>query len=173
MTALLALDAAELAGGITVQIRPISEEDQDRLVAFHEHLSPESVYLRFFTVHPHLSPAEVDHFTHVDGVDRMALVAVDGPQLVGVARYERAAAEPERAEVAFAVADEYQGHGLGKIFLRRLAAHAVGVGIATFSAVTLVENHPMQEVFRHSGFPFQGRYTNGMVEYRLDISGAA
>ncbi len=170
MASQLAPELDELAGGTRVHIRPISGDDAERLVEFHEGLSPETVYLRFFTVHPHLSPSEVDRFTHVDGDDRMALVAMLGSRMIGVARYERSTTEPRTAEVAFVVADEHQGHGLGKLFLHRLAAHAVGAGIGTFSAVTMIENHSMQEVFRHSGFPYKGRYNRGLVEYRLDIS---
>ena len=44
------------------------------MTAFHESLSPRSVYRRFFFAHPHLSPGEVERFTHVDYVDRMAFV---------------------------------------------------------------------------------------------------
>lgn len=170
MTAQLVADVAELADGSNVQLRPISDGDADRLVAFHEGLSPETVYLRFFTAHPHLSPPEVERFTHVDGNRRMAFVALDSSDIVGVARYERSQDDPACAEVAFVVTDRYQGRGLGGIFLRRLASHAVGAGIRTFSAVTMVENVSMQEVFRHSGFPFKGRYRNGLIECRLDIS---
>lgn len=162
-----ALDRLPDASSLVV--RAISPSDADSLVAFHESLSPETVYLRFFSVHPHLSPAEVERLTHVDGSDRLALVALDGSTLTGVGRYERLATDPRTAEVAFVVADRYQGHGIGSMLLHRLAAYAVGVGIDTFSAVTLLENHSMQEVFRHSGFPYHGHFDRGLVEYRLDI----
>lgn len=155
-----------------LEVRPILPGDAESLVAFHEGLSPETVYLRFFAVHPHLSPAEVERLTHVDGSDRLALVALAGPTLIGVARYERSASDPRSAEVAFVVADRYQGHGIGSMLLHRLAAYAVGAGIDTLSAVTLLENHSMQEVFRHSGFPYRGRFDRGLVEFRLDIAPA-
>ncbi len=156
----------------TLQVRAISPADAESLVAFHEALSPETVYLRFFTVHPHLSPAEVERLTHVDGSDRLALIALADRTLIGVGRYERLATDPRTAEVAFVVADRYQGHGIGSMLLHRLAAYAVGAGIDTFSAVTLLENHSMQEVFRHSGFPYHGHFDRGLVEYRLDIAPA-
>ncbi len=159
----------QLVDPTALQVRAICPDDAEALVAFHEGLSPETVYLRFFTVHPHLSPAEVERLTHVDGADRLALVALFDSTLVGVARYERSVTEPTAAEVAFVVADRFQGHGIGSMLLHRLAAYAVGAGIGTFSAVTLLENHSMQEVFRHSGFPYRGRFDRGLVEYRLDI----
>lgn len=152
-----------------LQVRAITPADAEALVAFHEGLSPETIYLRFFNVHPHLSPAEVEHLTCVDGADRLALIALLDSMLIGVARYERSLTEPGAAEVAFVVADRFQGHGIGSMLLHRLAAYAVGAGISTFSAVTLIENHSMQEVFRHSGFPYRGHFDRGMVEYRLDI----
>lgn len=50
---------AVLADGGTVHIRAISPDDAEALVAMHLRLSPESQYLRFFSVHPRLSPKEV------------------------------------------------------------------------------------------------------------------
>ena len=76
-------------GGVTVHLRPIRPDDAARLVEFHKGLSTRSVYRRFFFVHPSLSPAEVERFTHVDYVDRLAIVAVDDLRLVAVGRYER------------------------------------------------------------------------------------
>ena len=78
-----------LVDGGTVHVRPIRPDDGDRLRAFHEGLSPESIHYRFFSPHPRLTDAEVDHFTVVDHVDRVALVATLGDRIVGVARYDR------------------------------------------------------------------------------------
>ena len=122
--------------GATVHVRPIRPDDAAQLVTFHQGLSSRSVYRRFFSVHPTLSDAEVERFTCVDYVDRLALVAeVDG-QIVAVARYDRSPGSPE-AEVAFVVADVFQHRGIATMMLELLAYAAWRSGITTFVASTL------------------------------------
>ena len=75
-----------LADGGTVHVRPIATSDAAALIAFHSRLSPDAVYFRFFAAHPRLTDAEVARFTTVDHVDRVALVAELGEEMVGVAR---------------------------------------------------------------------------------------
>ena len=81
-------------------------------------------YLRYFSAYPrHPRQARLYGFTNVDHHDRVAIVAELGEQIVAVGRYER---EPgtEEAEVAFVVADEHQGRGIGSVLLEHLAAAA-------------------------------------------------
>jgi acetyl coenzyme A synthetase (ADP forming)-like protein len=160
---------AVLADGGTVHIRPISPEDGPDLVSFHAGLSKETIYLRFFGVHPKLSEAEVERFTHVDHDRRMALVATLRGQIIGVARYDLSEEGSEEAEVAFVVADEHQGRGVGTILLEHLAAFARTRGIKRFWADTLPQNQPMQEVFRRAGFVEKAHFDQGVVNVWLDI----
>jgi len=155
--------------GLCYHVRPIRREDAPRLVAFHEHLSTRSVYLRFFTLHPTLSDVEVARFTTVDYVDRLALVATVDDRLIAVARYDRTPGETE-AEVAFVVADEYQHHGIGSRLLDDLATAARARGVLTFRAETLAENHQMLDVFRHAGFPVSAHTEYGTVTLRFPIA---
>ena len=156
-------------GNLRYRVRPIRPEDAKRLVAFHRHLSPHSVYLRFFSFHPELSEAEVSRFTTVDYEDRLALVALDGDRLIGVGRFDRAPGEAE-AEVAFVVADEYQHHGIGSLLLDELVRAARQRGIDTFKADTLAENRAMLDVFHHAGFPVVSRIEYGTVGLRFPIA---
>jgi GNAT superfamily N-acetyltransferase len=156
-------------GDLRYRVRPIRPEDAERLVAFHRHLSPHSVYLRFFSVHPELSKAEVARFTTVDYEDRLALVALDGDRLIGVGRFDRRPREAE-AEVAFVVADEYQHHGIGSLLLDELARAARQRGIDTFRADTLAENRAMLDVFHHAGFPVISSIEYGTVTLRFSIA---
>jgi GNAT superfamily N-acetyltransferase len=156
-------------GELRYRVRPIRPDDAERLVAFHRHLSPHSVYLRFFSVHPELSPAEVVRFTTVDYNDRLALVALDGDRLIGVGRFDRRPGEPE-AEVAFVVADEYQHHGIGSLLLDEMARAARQRGIETFRADTLAENRAMLDVFHHAGFPVVSSMEYGTVRLRFPIA---
>jgi GNAT superfamily N-acetyltransferase len=154
-----------------LHLRPIRPDDGCRLRQFHEHLSAHSVYLRYFFTHPRLSPAEIDRFTHVDYVDRLALIGEDRDRIIAVGRYERLPGTTE-AEVAFIVADEAQHQGIGSLLLARLAEAAVANGITVFVAQTLAENRPMINMFLKSGFPVTSHSQYGTVDIRFPIDGS-
>jgi GNAT superfamily N-acetyltransferase len=152
-----------------IRVRPIRPDDANGLVQFHDHLSDRSCYLRFFSLHRHLSPKEVDRFTRIDYQDRLALVAEHDGRLIAVARYDRCP-ETADAEVAFVVADDCQQHGVGSLLLDALADAARERGVETFVADTLEENLTMLNVFTHSGFPITRRYEYGTVSLRFPIA---
>jgi len=154
--------------GTIVDVRPIRADDAPRLLSFHRLLSPTSVYRRHFFMHPELSEAEVEHFTRVDYVDRLALVAENGDELVAVGRYERSPGTDE-AEVAFVVADAYQHLGIGTMLLDHLAYAARPNGISTFVATTLADNRNMVDVFLHSGFTVTMTSSRGVISVRLAL----
>lgn len=161
-----------LSDGRVVSIRRMAPDDDDRLVEFHGRLSPETVYLRFFSAHPRLLPAEVNRFTHLDQHDRVALVAVDRQgRIQGVGRYDRLPGTDE-AEVAFVVADEMQGRGLGPELLARLAPIAREEGIRHFVAETLIGNQPMLKVFRASGLAPRTHLADGVLHVTMDLDAA-
>ena len=158
-----------LSDGGTVLIRPIRPDDQEALSRFHQGLSPESVYLRYFSPHPSLSDAELEFLTTVDYRWRMALVAVLGDDIVGVARYE--GQEGHRAaEVAFLVDDHHHGRGIGTVLLEWLAAAAREAGISEFYATTLWENKRMLAVFKEAGFPTKQIVGGGEVSVRFPVA---
>ena len=171
-------DAARLAGMLTlrdgtrVRVRPILSEDTERLRAFHSHLSRDSVIFRFFRYMPELSVYDAERFTHLDYVDRMALVATlgtgDQEQILAVVRYDRIGSES--AEVAFVVADAWQGHGIASALLLQLAAYARERGIRRLLAITMSSNRRMLEVLRHCGFPASTHVEHSEDEVSLDIS---
>jgi GNAT superfamily N-acetyltransferase len=157
-----------VATGATFQLRPIRGDDAEKLVSFHACLSFDSIYRRYFSLHPLLSADEVRHFTQVDYVDRLALVIEDGEALVAVGRYDRSP-NTTSAEVAFVVRDDYQHLGLGHRLLGDLAKAAWARGITTLSAETLFTNHDMMSVFRHSGYPITTTAEYGEISVRLSI----
>lgn len=154
--------------GAVVRVRPIRPDDAAGLVAFHAGLSARSVYLRFFTFHPTLSLAEVQRFTNVDYVDRLALVVEHDSKIVAVGRFDRLPGT-DSAEVAFVVADAYQGHGLGTLLADELAAAAWRRHITEFVADTLADNSGMLEVFHGTGFPVTASFVDGVVRVRYPI----
>jgi RimJ/RimL family protein N-acetyltransferase len=156
----------------TFVVRPIQPTDAERLVAFHEALDPLSQYRRFFTSHPHLGDTEVEHFTHVDHVDREALVVLDDERIVAVGRYDRLREDPGAAEVAFVTAVGWRRCGLASMLLQELAALARERGIHRFVAETLAENTEMRAVFHHAGFPATSSFADGVAEIRMELDDA-
>jgi RimJ/RimL family protein N-acetyltransferase len=150
-------DRLELRDGTPVDVRAMRPDDAEALVRFHSSLSAETTYLRFFSIHPLLSDSEVERFTHVDHRDRDALVASIAGEIVGVARFDRLDS-PTDAEVAFVVADEWQGRGLGSALFARLADLARSVGVCRFVADTLRHNRRMLKVFLHCDLPVTVTY---------------
>lgn len=171
-------DVAQLEGpltlydGTTIHVRAIRPDDDERLRAFHRQLSPDSIMFRFFHFLPELPMPDATHFTHLDYVNRMALLATMGEgeaeEILGVVRYDRIA--DATAEVAFVVGDHWQGHGIATALLYMLATYARTKGFTTFVAVTMGSNARMIEVLRNSGFPWTTRYSEGTLEAHLDIT---
>ena len=76
----------------------------------------------------------------------------------------------DRAEVAFAVADALQGHGIGTRLLEYLAGLAREQGIRTFDAYVLAGNRRMLDVFRDSGFAMTTVQERGVLQVSLSLS---
>lgn len=160
-----------LRDGTRVLMRQIRASDRARLVEGLARLSPASRYLRFHTSLDHLSETQLDELTQVDHHDHDAIVAMDLDRPdwpgVGVARFIREPYEPEVAEAAITVADEYHGQGAGTMLLGALASRARDEGIAVFRSYVLDGNHGMLEVFDHLG-GHREREADGL--WRVDLA---
>src|SRR5512135_1421291 len=140
-----------LADGGTAHLRPIVPEDAERWDRFIAGLSPQTIYFRFFTENPVLGPAQREHFTVVDYVERVAFVTMLGDEIVAIGRYDQVPNTPI-AEVAFVVDDTQHGRGLGSILLEHLAAAARERGLQRFEAEVLTANIKMIRVFQDAGY---------------------
>jgi GNAT superfamily N-acetyltransferase len=87
---------------------------------------------------------------------------------LGTAIYLRC--KPDAVEVAFAVADGFQGRGLGTIMLAHVVAGAAANGFDIVEAAVLPENHRMLDVFSESGFPLEIRAEPGVIHVRTTSS---
>lgn len=135
-------DIPRLRDGSPVLVRPVRPEDKSELRDAFDRLSEESRYLRFSGAKKQLSDAELAYLTEVDHHDHEALAALD-PRTgrgVGIARYVRSSADPEVAEFAVVVMDDWQRRGLGTLLLSRLADRAREEGLRRYSALVLAEN---------------------------------
>jgi L-amino acid N-acyltransferase YncA len=159
-----------LRDGSSVHVRPVRATDAPAVRAFFERLSPRSIALRFFCGFPDLDRA-VSWATDADQ-HRYGLVATssaDG-RVVAHAGWETEPDHPERAEIAFAIADAMQHNGLGTILLGQLTQAANQAGVAVLSAEVLPQNHRMLHVFRDSGFPVTTHTIPGVLLVELATS---
>jgi acetyl coenzyme A synthetase (ADP forming)-like protein len=164
-----------LRDGTTLRLRPPRRDDAEELLAFFNRLSQESLYRRFHGL-PSLGPGLIEPVLEPDWVERGSLVgtlAEDGSErVVALGSYARLR-DPEIAEVAFAVADELQGRGVGTRLLEQLAGLAGEVGIRSFLAEVLAENRPMLRVFEDAGFEQTREFEGGNMEVRLTLEPTA
>lgn len=156
-----------LTDGGTAHLRPITTDDGDLLRAFHDRLSPETIYYRFFAPYPKLSSRDVERFTNVDYENRVALIATISDVMVAVVRYDKVG--PDEAEVAFVVEDAHQGRGLASVLLEHIAAAAMERGVQRFIADVLPENRRMINVFREAGYTAQQSFDEGVIRLTLDL----
>ena len=139
-----------LRDGSLVVVRPVHPTDVPLLVDGFARLSPQSRRQRFLTAKTELTPDELRRLTELDHHDREALGAVDvrTGQGVGIARYVRPADEPQTAEVAVTVVDEWHRRGVATALLHRLALRARDAGIFAFTALVSVDNDAMTGLLR-------------------------
>jgi GNAT superfamily N-acetyltransferase len=142
-----------LRDGEPILVRPIEPDDREALAEGIRRLSPESRYRRFFSPMASLSEAQLTYLTEVDHRDHEALVAVepDSERGIGVARFVRSESDPEVAEFAVAVADDWHGRGVGTALIQRLTERARQEGIRRFSGSILEDNKPMLDLAHELG----------------------
>jgi len=160
-----------LRDGSTVKVRPIEPDDEERLLDFFRSLSEESRWLRFFSfIKDKLLAAEAHREATVDQMRTFGLLAMTGGNDRVVGHALCSAVEEDRGDAAFAVADDYQGRGLGTILLGQLAQVAASNGIRVLEADVLASNHKMVGVFRRSGFPIKVSVTTGQLHVTFPTS---
>jgi RimJ/RimL family protein N-acetyltransferase len=156
-----------LPGGEHFTVRPIAPDDKAGLSGFFARLSDESRHRRFLGPKPRLSSRDLAFLTEVDQRRHVAIVALDDAgAIVGVARYAAWAGEPERADMAVAVVDEWHGHGLGTALGDLLVARARAGGFAALTGSTLALNSPAKALLKRLGFRPRG-ISSGVADYEL------
>jgi RimJ/RimL family protein N-acetyltransferase len=160
-----------LRDGERVEIRPIRPEDREALADGIRRMSPESRYRRFFSPVAKLSEDQLTYLTEVDHRDHEALVAIepDTDRGIGVARFVRSESDPEVAEFAVAVADDWHARGVGTALIHRLADRAREEGIRRFSGSILEENRPMLDLADELGDVRVRDRAAGAVEIEVEL----
>jgi RimJ/RimL family protein N-acetyltransferase len=158
-----------------VLIRPIRPNDKGLLADGLRRLSPESVQRRFLTPKRSFSRTELRYLTEVDGRDHVALV-VEHPadpvrRLIAVARFVRLQDDPEAADVAFTVADDWQARGLGSLLGKHLAHAARNRDIRRFTATMASDNVPAHRLMSKLTAHLEQQHVGGGVdELVLDLA---
>ncbi len=134
------------ANGAELLIRPAHAADADALRSLFHLLSPDDVYTRFFRRVRSLSYQDLQTLCNVNHETQVAFLAVTGPRenevVVGSGCYFLNATT-NLAEVAYMVAPDWQGQGLGTALQTRLQEYAVARGVKGFVAEILANNARM------------------------------
>ena len=137
-------------------LRPIRPEDVARELRFFDGLSERSRYQRFMQYLPKLPPRMLARFTQLDYDRELALVALHDDEFIAVGRYAPNL-DGTTAEFALAVADAWQGKGLGHAMLERLCDAARRAGYRALYGHILDANRDMLDLAAHLGFIEEAR----------------
>jgi GNAT superfamily N-acetyltransferase len=166
---------SDARGPGTVRIRAIRQTDETELQRFYAGLSPESRRTRFFAISPGLSQAQSHAFCTTDHDHREGFVAVApacpnrDERIVGHLCLEPDGAEG--AEVAIAVADAFQHHGIGRRLLLAGTTWARREHITRLTATMLVENAPIHRLLVSLGLPTRvANASAGVSEITIDLA---
>ena len=160
---------ALLADGTTIEIRPARPGDFDAVRDMHAKMSPDNLYLRFFSFSALAAEREAHRICREPAPDHAALLAVLDGEVVGCSSYECADDGSRSAEVAMAVADEMHSRGVGTLLLEHLISLARSRGVHAFTAETLVENALMLQVFADAGLPVHRTLADGVYDFSFPL----
>lgn len=162
-------DVVRFADGRRVTVRPLLPRDAELQQSFVRNLSAQARYHRFMSPIRELTPAMLDRLMQVDHRNHVALVAevfAEGKAtMVAEARYVLDAAG--NAEFAIAVADAWQGRGLGRLLLWKLECTAAAAGVRRIVADTLRGNAGMLGLARRAGYAAKAS-PDGAWQVRLE-----
>ncbi len=141
---------AKTRDGVSYVIRPIRPDDLEREYEFVRGLSEETLYNRLMYAVQEPTDALLLPLVNVDYRRHMALIALMGERIVGVARY---AVDENNGphEFAVVVGDEWQGHGIGRTLLEDLFAYARRGGLKRLAGTVLPGNERMLALARSLG----------------------
>jgi GNAT superfamily N-acetyltransferase len=166
-------DRIVLPDGRWVALRPLRRGDRTGLAGLFARLSSESRQRRFLTAKTRLTGAELDHLSDVGHPAHEAMAAIDerDGSIIGVSRYVAEPTRPGAAEVALAVADDFQNRRVGTALAERIITRAHEHGVATLTATTLCDNAPARALLRRFGFNGR-RAWPGELELELPLCDA-
>ena len=165
-----------LKDGKQVTIRPIRPEDEPLIVDFHQTLSEESIYLRYFhliKLQTRISHERLTRVCFIDYERELALVAeyldpsTQKREILGVGRLSKVHGTNE-AEFGMLVSDLHQSIGLGTELLHSLLDIGRQEQLSCITAEILPKNHTMQHLCRKLGFILESKMN--VIRAYFDLS---
>ena len=159
----------EFKDGTALMLRPVLPGDTERTNHPSVEFSSETLYRRFMSTRAP-SAALMDYLFQVDYVDHFVWVLVDGVDgpVVADVRFVRNVDDPSSAEIAFIVADDYQGRGIGGFLMDALIVAARVCGVQRFTARMLAENLAMRHILDRFGAEWE-RDEPGVITTVFDV----
>jgi GNAT superfamily N-acetyltransferase len=163
--------SAGLRDGTTLYFHAITPDDRACIAQGFEQLSAASRHSRFLRPMARLDAATLDYLSAVDGTRHLAVGASSGSdERVGLARCVRLAEEPDTAEIAVTILDDWQRRGVAPVLVTELARWADAVAIRKFRALFGYENQAVARLLGANGIAFE---PDGAGMIRADIEVAA
>ena len=158
-----------LKDGTELMLRPVLPGDSERSNHPSVEFSSETLYRRFMSARAP-SPALMDYLFQVDYVDHFVWVLVDGVDgpVVADVRFVRDVNDASVAEIAFIVADDYQGRGIGGLLMDALIIAAQIGGVRRFTARLLADNLRMRTILDRYGAEWK-HDEPGVVTTEFDV----
>jgi len=145
----------KLRDGRTVLLRPIKPEDEPLWLEMFQNFSEESIRYRFFQIIKDTPHETRIRYTNIDYDREIAIVpelTEDGKRrILGVVRVS---IEPDgkAGEIAFIVADPWQGLGLGTKLVDYAIEICKDMKIESLYAIMLADNHRAISLMKKMGF---------------------
>ncbi len=136
-------------------------------------MSNESIRNRFLGSKKEFSQQELEYLTHLDGINHYAIGIEERerPQRgVAIVRLVRSSEDPQQAEIAISIIDDYQKMGLGKMLLNLITLAAIERGITRLSFTYLPQNEGIVRLINRMGTPVSGPHTKDFVQTFLHVS---
>jgi len=127
---------------------------------------------RFFVPLRGLAPEELRRMLTIDPAHEFCVVGELREETVRIvcgARYVRLT-NPEKAEIALTVHDEFQGKGIGRVLMRLLIVQGRRDGVKTFVADVLATNDPMLHLLRSVAPKRRSMFADGVTHVEFDLA---
>ena len=148
------LQHIEEIDGKQVTIRPVNLDDVEMERDFIEELSPLSKHYRFLGGVAHLTSKELVDLCDTDYENKMAFMAIIQDKgidkQIGVSRYA-VNQYGDSYECSVAVADPWQGKGLGTLLMKYLIDYARNQGVKRLYSIDFAENYKMKSLAQDLG----------------------
>jgi acetyltransferase len=139
-------------GGLDLNVRPASPDDEQALADFFGEVSPQDLRFRFLSAMKQVTPGFAKQLVNIDHTQTENLLAFDdGDRLVATAMIA-APAGTDDAEVAVAVRSDLKGLGIGWSMLDHARDYARSRGFKAVHSVQLSDDRAAIELEQEMGF---------------------